>query len=132
MKRFLSLLMIFAAVAIAKPVHAQQKAKWQELDAFHEVMSKTFHPAEEGKLEPIRSRSAEMVEKAIAWKNSAAPEGYDKTAVLENLKKLVKGAKEIDKMVKKNASDKELKEELSELHDVFHEIVEKCEKEDHH
>ena len=132
MKRFLSLLMIFAAVAVAKPVHAQQKAKWQELDAFHEVMSKTFHPAEEGKLEPIRSRSAEMVEKAIAWKNSAAPEGYDKTAVLENLKKLVKGAKEIDKMVKKNASDKELKEELSELHDVFHEIVEKCEKEDHH
>jgi uncharacterized coiled-coil DUF342 family protein len=132
MKRFLSLLMIFAAVAVARPVHAQQKAKWQELDAFHEVMSKTFHPAEEGKLEPIRSRSAEMVEKAIAWKNSTAPEGYDKPAVLENLKKLVKGAKEIDKMVKKNASDKELKEELSELHDVFHEIVEKCEKEEHH
>ena len=132
MKRFLSLLLIFAAVAVAKPVHAQQKAKWQELDAFHEVMSKTFHPAEEGKLEPIRSRSAEMVEKAIAWKNSAAPEGYDKTAVLESLKKLVKGAKEIDKMVKKNASDKELKEELSELHDVFHEIVEKCEKGEHH
>jgi hypothetical protein len=132
MKRFLSLLMIFAAVAVARPVHAQQKAKWQELDAFHEVMSKTFHPAEEGKLEPIRSRSAEMVEKAIAWKNSEAPEGYDKMAVMENLKKLVKGAKEIDKMVKKNASDKELKEELSELHDVFHEIVEKCEKGEHH
>ena len=35
-------------------------------------------------------------------------------------------------MVKKNASDKELKEELSELHDVFHEIMEKCEKEEHH
>jgi hypothetical protein len=102
------------------------------LDAFHEVMSKTFHPSEEGKLEPIRSRSAEMLEKAIAWKNSTAPEGYDKTAVMENLKKLVKGAKEINKMVKKNASDKELKEELSELHDVFHEIVEKCEKEEHH
>ena len=132
MKRFLSLLMIFAAVAVIKPVHAQPKAKWQELDAFHEVMSKTFHPAEEGKLEPIRSRSAEMVEKAIAWKNSAAPEGYDKTAVLESLKKLVKGAKEIDKMVRKNASDNELKEELSELHDVFHEIVEKCEKGEHH
>ncbi|HMK26456.1 MAG TPA: hypothetical protein VK483_10540 [Chitinophagaceae bacterium] len=131
MKKLLPLLLICTAVVVAKPAHAQ-KAKWQELDAFHEVMSKTFHPAEEGKLEPIRSRSAEMVEKAIAWKNSTAPEGYDKAAVLENLKKLVKGAKEIDKMVKKNASDKELKEELSELHDVFHQIVEKCEKGEHH
>ena len=131
MKKLLPLLLICIAVVVAKPAHAQ-KAKWQELDAFHEVMSKTFHPAEEGKLEPIRSRSTEMLEKAIAWKNSAAPEGYDKTAVLESLKKLVKGAKEIDKMVKKNASDKELKEELSALHDVFHEIVEKCEKGEHH
>jgi hypothetical protein len=132
MKKIISLLIIFAAIAVANPMQAQKKAKWTELDAFHEVMSKTFHPAEEGKLEPIRTRSAEMVEKAIAWKNSTAPEGYDKNAVKENLSKLVKGAKEINKMVKKNASDKELKEELSELHDVFHEIVEKCEKEEHH
>lgn len=132
MKKLLPLLLIFTAIVVAKPGYAQQKAKWQELDAFHEVMSKTFHPAEEGKLEPIRSRSAEMLEKAIAWKNSTAPEGYDKNAVKENLNKLVKGAKEINKMVKKNASDKELKEELSELHDVFHEIMEKCEKGEHH
>ena len=123
---------VVSAILFMNPVNAQQKAKWQELDAFHEVMSKTFHPAEEGKLEPIRNRSAEMLEKAIAWKNSTAPEGYDKNAVKENLNKLVKGAKEINKMVKKNASDKELKEELSELHDVFHEIVEKCEKGEHH
>ena len=131
MKKLLPLLLICTAVVVAKPVHAQ-KAKWQELDAFHEVMSQTFHPAEEDKLEPIRSRSSEMLEKAIAWKNSAAPEGYDKNAVKENLVKLVKGAKELNKMVKKNASDNELKGELSELHDVFHEIVEKCVKGKHH
>ena len=132
MKKFLTLLMIFTAIVVSKPVNAQQKTKWNEMEAFHEVMAKTFHPAEEGKLEPIRSRSAEMLEKAIAWKNSTAPEGYDKTAVLKKLKELVKGAKEIDKMVKKNASDKELKEELTELHDVFHEIMEKCEDGEHH
>jgi uroporphyrinogen-III synthase len=73
-----------------------------------------------------------MLDRAVAWKNSTAPEGYDKSAVLKNLKKLVKGSKEINKLVKKNASDKELKEELTELHDVFHEIVEKCEKGEHH
>ncbi len=132
MKKFLTLLMIFTAILISKPVNAQQKAKWNEMEAFHDVMAKTFHPAEEGKLEPIRSRSDEMVEKAMAWKNSTAPEGYDKTAVLKKLKELVKGTKEINKMVKKNASDKELKEELTELHDVFHEIMEKCEDGEHH
>ena len=118
--------MFFTAVAVYNPVQAQKKAKWNEMEAFHEVMSQTFHPAEEGKLDPIRSRSGEMLEKAIAWKKSTAPEGYDKTAVEKSLKELVKGSKELNKMVKKNASDKELTEELSELHDVFHEIMEKC------
>lgn len=132
MKKIFSLVAVVSALLFINPANAQQKAKWTELDAFHEVMSKTFHPAEEGKLESIRSRSAEMVEKAIAWKNSTAPEGYDKNAVKKNLSKLVKDVKEINKMVQKNASDKELKEELSELHDVFHEIVEKCEIGEHH
>ena len=127
MKKLLSLLLICTAFVVANQAHAQ-KAKWQEMEAFHDVMSNTFHPAEEGKLEPIRKRSAEMLEKAIAWKNSAAPEGYDKNAVKETLNKLVKGTKELNKMVKQNASDNELKEELSELHDVFHEIMDKCRK----
>jgi len=128
MKKLFSFFIILVTLFfIVQPAKAQQKAKWNEMEAFHEVMSKTFHPAEEGKMEPIKTRSDEMVKKAIAWKNSAAPEGYDKNAVSKNLKKLVKGAKELNKMVKKNESDKELKEELSELHDVFHEIMEKCE-----
>ena len=132
MKGILSLLIIVTALANSKPVLAQQKAKWNELEAFHDVMSQTFHPAEEGKLEPIRTRSVEMVEKALAWKESSSPEGYDKNAVKKNLKKLVRGAKEINKLVLKNASDKEIKEDLAELHNVFHEIMEKCEKEANH
>lgn len=129
------IMLLFAAVLMfgfAKNVQAQTKEKWKELDAFHELMSKTFHPSEEGKLEPIKARSQEMVDKAIAWKNSTAPAGYDQNAVIKNLKKLVKGAKEVNKLVQKNAADAEIKEELAELHDVFHEIAEKCEKEEHH
>ncbi len=108
--------------------------KWKEKDDFHEVMSKTFHPSEEGKLEPIRTRSQEMVDKAIAWNRSTVPAGIDKKAVKGNLKDLVKGAKEINELVKAKATDAVLKEKLASLHDVFHQIVEKCEKgeEDHH
>src|SRR5689334_5198653 len=127
MKKILALAVFMSAALFFNPAQAQKKAKWTEMEAFHEVMSKTFHPAEEGKLEPIRSRSQEMVDKAVSWQNSTAPEGYNQAAVKKSLKKLVKGAKEINKMVQKNESDDELKKELSELHDVFHEIMEKCE-----
>ena len=120
------------AVLFVKPVTAQEKARWNEMEAFHEVMSKTFHPAEEGKLEPIRTRSQEMADKAKAWKSSSAPEGYNKKAVKKSLNALVKGANEINSLVKSKAADDILKKKLSALHDVFHEIMEKCEKEDHH
>ncbi len=127
MKKILALAVVMSAALFFNPAQAQKKAKWAEMEAFHEVMSKTFHPAEEGKLEPIRKRSQEMVDKAVSWQNSTAPEGYNQAAVKKSLKKLVKGAKEINKMVQKNAADDEIKKELSELHDVFHEIMEKCE-----
>jgi hypothetical protein len=132
MKKIVSLCLIIAAMAFALPSKAQPKAKWNEMEEFHKVMSATFHPAEEGKLDPIRTRSQEMVDKAMAWKSSTAPAGYNQDAVKKTLKKLVKGAKEVNSLVKKNASDNELKEELSELHDVFHEIMEKCTNEEHH
>ena len=132
MKKIFSFLLVMSSVLFFNPAQAQKKAKWAEMETFHEVMSKTFHPAEEGKLEPIRKRSQEMVDKAIAWQTSTAPEGYNQDAVKKTLKKLVKGAKEINKMVQKNAADDELKKELAELHDVFHEIMEKCENEDRH
>lgn len=130
MKKLISTLLVGFALITA--VQAQEKKTWKEMHDFHSVMGSTFHPAEEGDLKPIRSRSQEMVDKAIAWEVSNAPEGYDKNAVKGTLKKLVSGAKEIDKMVKDNAADKDLVTKLTSLHDVFHEIMEKCQKGDHH
>ena len=131
MKKIVALVLIIALLATTKSSQAQQKAKWNELEAFHDVMGKTFHSAEEGKLEPIKNHSKDLVEKAIAWKNSTAPAGYDKAAIEKSLKRLVKEAKELDKMVKARSPDTSIKEKLSGLHDTFHEIMEKCEKEDY-
>jgi hypothetical protein len=126
MKKFISMLVVgFLLVATA---HSQEKKQWKELHDFHAVMSSTFHPAEDGDLKPIRNRSQEMVEKAEAWKASEAPEGYNKEAVKGTLDKLVEGSKELNKLVKENAEDKVLTDKLSKLHDVFHEIMEKCRK----
>jgi hypothetical protein len=120
---------VFTIVAFAQ---SQEKKKWKEMDDFHTVMSQTFHPAEEGKLDPIKKRSQEMVEKAVAWQKSTAPDGYDKEKVETSLKKLVEGAEELNKMVKAKSTDKKLTDKLSGLHDIFHEIMEKCEKGEHH
>ena len=132
MKKIVSITFLVTALTMSVFAQAQAKAKWKEMDDFHTVMAGTFHPAEEGNLQPIRTRSQEMVDKAVAWKSSDAPEGYNKKAVNVTLENLVKGAKEIDKMVKANATDKELVSKLTGLHGVFHEIMEKCQKEDHH
>lgn len=131
MKKLLSIIFIAAALFVTKSANAQEKAKWAEKDAFHKIMSQTFHPAEEGKLEPIRTRSQEMVDAAVAWKNSTVPVGYENVNITKDLKELVKGAKKLHKNVQKNTSDNDLKEELTELHDLFHKITEKCSDEDH-
>jgi hypothetical protein len=107
--------------------NAQTKpGDWKELKSFHTVMSETFHPAEEGKLEPIKERSAEMLEKAKAWKSSVPPAEFNKPEIKASLDKLVKGSKELDKMVKKGADDADIKAKITALHDVFHEIVGLC------
>ncbi|MFI5132748.1 MAG: hypothetical protein ACHQEB_00355 [Chitinophagales bacterium] len=131
MKKIVTLLMVTAAIIGSFPSQAQQKAPWKEMEEFHTVMAATFHPSEEGKLEPVKTRSQEMLDKAINWQKSTPPQGYDKNAVKSSLKKLVTGLKELNTLVKNNAADNVLKEKLSSLHDIFHEIMEKCEKEDH-
>lgn len=130
MKKLISALLLSFILFTA--ANGQEKKDWKEMHDFHGVMGSTFHPAEEGNLDPIRKRSAEMVAKAEAWQKSDAPEGYDKKTVEKTLSRLVDGAKEIDKMVKAKATDKDLVAKLTSLHDVFHEIMEKCRKEDHH
>ena len=125
MKKIMFLLIGVFVIAGFNSLNAQKKATWNEMEAFHKVMSETFHPAEEGKMEPIKTRSQEMLDKATAWKNSTPPEGYNAKEVKAPLKNLVKGAKQLNKLVKGNASDKEITDKLSSLHDVFHELMEK-------
>lgn len=131
MQRIVTFMLLTTAIIFSSRTQAQEKTKWKEMEDFHSVMSATFHPSEEGKLDPIKNKSQEMVDKAVAWQQSTPPAGYDKIAVKSSLKKLVSGAKEINKLVKNKTADIVLKEKLSGLHDVFHEIMEKCEKEDH-
>jgi hypothetical protein len=121
-----------ALISITTSNAQEKKVQWPEWTTFHGVMSGTFHPAEEGNLEPIRTRSEEMVTKAEAWLKSTAPKEFDKPKVKELLVLLVKESKELDVMVKAKASDEELTKALTALHDRFHSIVGACKNEDEH
>ena len=104
--------------------------QWPALDDFHEVMSQTFHPAEEGNLEPIKSRSGEMITKAKMLAKSDVPAAFANPAIIMATKKLVKGSKSLHKLVKKG-NDEAITTSLVGLHDVFHEIVGLCRGDDH-
>lgn len=124
-------LLPFVAVALMSiasiSTFAQGKNAWPELSAFHNVMSQTFHTAEEGDLKPIRERSGEMVETAKAWKASVIPADYKNVkGIEESLNALVEGSTSLDAKIKAGAKDEEITKDLSALHDVFHTIVGLC------
>lgn len=123
---FLALL-FSAAVLVPRTSTAQEnKAKWPEMKEFHGVMSGTFHPSEDGNLEPIKTRSAEMLKKAELWLKSTPPKEFDKPNVKETLTLLVEECKQMDALVQKKASDEELKKALFNLHERFHSVVGAC------
>ncbi len=100
---------------------------WVELKGYHSVMSTTFHPAEEGKLEPIKTRSAELAAAANAWLKSTPPAEFNKPAILAKLKLLDTESAALDALIQsKQATDAEIMAALTKLHDRFHEIVGAC------
>lgn len=105
--------------------------EWPALKDFHKVMSETFHPSEEGNLQPIKTRSGEMVLKADLVSKSIIPAEFNKKEVVAAIQKLKLDSKKLDKLVKGKKSDKEISEALTKLHDVFHEIIGLCSEESH-
>ncbi|MBL0012666.1 MAG: hypothetical protein IPP30_02615 [Flavobacterium sp.] len=100
--------------------------KWPAIKEFHQVMSQTFHPSEEGNLEPIKTRSEELMNKAAVLLKSDIPAEYKTAAVLASAEKLQLKSKALHKLVQSKGADADITKSLAELHDVFHEIVGLC------
>jgi len=110
----------------AMSASANTNDKWNELSAFHDVMSATFHPMEEGDFKPIRSRAGEMAAKARQWADSKPPKIYAQPQIKAGVEKLAKESKALAALVDGKAADTRIKESLSSLHDRFHEIAGLC------
>ena len=125
--KYFKLLLIFALVFFANTVSAQSTFdKWPAIKVFHEVMSETFHPAEEGNLAPIKSRSEEMMNKAAQLLKSEIPAEFKTDAILASAEKLQIKSKALNKLVKSNGADAAILKSITDLHDTFHEIVGLC------
>jgi hypothetical protein len=127
---------ILSFIMLTSVSHAQEQKqkpslfdKWPELKQFHAVMSQTFHPSEEGNLEPIKTRSGEMKEKAATLAASTIPAEVNNDKVKSALAKLKENTVVLDKMIADKKTDKEITEYLSTVHDTFHEIVGLCREE---
>ncbi len=127
------LLVLLVSFGSLLQMHAQEKKNWVEMHQFHAVMGKSFHPAEEGNLQPLKDNAAQLLEKAEAWQKSVVPQGYNKAVTAPILKDLVAQCKVVKKAVADKKTDEELTKQIIKAHDIFHEIMEKCQKgeEDH-
>ena len=99
---------------------------WKELKDFHAVIAATFHPAEEGKLGPIKMRAIQLKSKAHILASSKIPAPYNNLKVKALVQKLSEQTTILEKMVADKKSDDEIKTNLSAVHDTFHEIVGLC------
>ena len=121
------LLLVVVCSCLSNLTSAQSKFdSWAELKTFHTVMSQTFHPSEEGDLKPIRARAVELHEKSVALAKSKVPTQFDNDEIRKSVINLEKGCDELKTLVAKKGTDADVTKKLSDVHDVFHTIVEKC------
>ncbi len=119
-------LMASVSIAIAQTASPE----WAEFKTFHTYMSTTFHPAEEGDFAPLKSKSDSLFIAAKKWQASPVPSNYQPAETRAALAKLVTQCDEINKAVKKKATDKQLNTLITGAHDIFHTIVGECRKEE--
>lgn len=125
--KHLKTFLVLALIVLANSVSAQSTFdKWPAIKEFHEVMSQTFHPAEEGNLAPIKARSEEMMNKAAMLLKSDIPTEFRTDAILASAERLQIKSKALHKLVKSNGTDAEIVKSITDLHDTFHEIVGLC------
>lgn len=108
-----------------------QEARWQQMENFHAVMSVTFHSADDNNLKPLKEKSGDLVATAKAWQKGAVPAGFNASVTNPILKRLVKQCNAIKKAVAAGKTDDELKKMITDAHDIFHKIKEKCRNTDH-
>lgn len=126
-------IILFIALVAASQLKAQSIFdKWSELNEYHHEMSQTFHPAEKDNLEPLKAKAKELTLQADKLAEAKIPMEFSTEAIKKAVTQLKVDSKAVYEKVESNkATNKELKDSIFALHDVFHEIVGLCKDEYH-
>lgn len=104
--------------------HAVSKDEWKEMDEFHMLMADAFHPYKDStNLEPAKTKAVELAAAAEKWANAPLPEKVNNDEIKSKLEQLKTGTAAFVETVK-SGDDKKIGDELTTLHDQFHEIQE--------
>ncbi len=126
-------LALIAVFLVAGKINAQSVTeKWPAIKAFHEVMSRTFHPSENGDLKPLRAESQLLFDRAMDLTKSEVPKEFQTKAIMESVQRLQEKTREVNKLVVGKGPDDSLTRAIGEAHDIFHEIVGMCSKTEKH
>ncbi len=102
--------------------HHEDSAEWKEMDDFHAIMAETFHPYKDSaNLEPAKSRATELARAAEEWAMAKLPSKVDNEGMKEKLQQL---EQETAALVQAVSADEGVGEQLTKVHDLFHEIQE--------
>ncbi len=121
-------LLICLVMALPFALSAQGTSDWKEQNVFHDLMSHTFHPSENGNLKPLKAKADSLVWSAKQWKASAIPSDFKPKETAEQLAKLVKQCAAIQSAVKAKKDDAALTAMIKEAHETFHTVVKECKK----
>lgn len=103
---------------------AGDEKEWKQMDEFHMVMAETFHPFKDSaNLEPVKARANELASSADSWAASELPEKVDNDDMKGKLENLKSETASLVSTVS-NGDDKAIGDQLTKVHDLFHEIQE--------
>lgn len=123
------LLTLVAAVLFTITNFAQSKFEnWPEMKTFHTILSETFHPAEEGDMQPIKNRSHELLLNVKLINKSPVPSAMDNEQMRKTLKRLEKETDKLNALVVRQEQSNTIMKQLNIVHDTFHEIAGMCKK----
>ena len=98
--------------------------EWKQMDEFHMVMAETFHPFKDSaNLEPVKARAGELATSAETWSKSELPEKVDNEDMKAKLERLRTETSTLASTVSGD-DDKTIGDQLTKVHDLFHEIQE--------
>jgi hypothetical protein len=99
--------------------------EWPEMDSFHMIIADAYHPFKDSaNLAPAKKLAEEMAWEAVRWQEATLPKKVDNDDMRVQLEKLKMESRAFADQVKANASDAELGNSLTSLHESFHKAME--------